>query len=190
MYYNKKKRSFASWWDLFLNGYYVTGAATAIRRELFEKAYPFSDIWQHDGWLAIFASLFGEIEEESAKLIKYRQHAKNQIGAESSHSLKAQISGKLEIIKKGAEAQSQGHDLTYKRYKELIMRSGENLDREKRKKLKNAIIFRRRIKKLSGKKKMKSMRIILNSWIRGDYKRFCKKSFGTMMGDCIFLFLK
>lgn len=189
VYYNKKKGAFSSWWDLFLNGYYVTGAAMAIRRELFEKAYPFSDIWQHDGWLAIFASVFGEIEEERTKLIKYRQHSKNQIGAQTSHSLKEQIKIQKEILRKGAEAQKKGHDLTYRRYVEVLERCGSSLDKEKKLQLNRAILYRKKMKILSKKKKIRSIRIILNCWLNGDYKRYCKKELGTMLGDLIFLFI-
>lgn len=189
VYYNKKKIEAASWWELFLGGYYVTGAAMAVRRELFDKAYPFSDIWQHDGWLAVYASVFGEIEEEPFKLIKYRQHGKNQIGADSNRTLRAQIKKKKEIIKKGAAVQKEGHDFMYKRYIELMHRCGENLDKEKKKQLKEVVVFGRKMKALSNRKRIKSIRIIMNCWKHGDYKRYCKKSLGTMLGDLIFLFV-
>lgn len=58
----------------------VTGATTAFRRELAERALPVAPGWIHDEWLATVASLFGRIATLKRPLIDYRQHGGNQIG--------------------------------------------------------------------------------------------------------------
>ena len=105
--YTKNKRNFKSWTELFCSGYYVTGATVAFRKELFEKAYPFSDIWHHDGWLAIFAAMYGKVYEEKEKLILYRQHENNQIGAVTGTSLIEKIKIKIDILKKISKNQKK-----------------------------------------------------------------------------------
>ena len=59
VYYNKKK--FNSWLELLLSGNYVTGAAAAFKRELFEKAYPdFAKSFRHSIYRSHKKVLFSE----------------------------------------------------------------------------------------------------------------------------------
>ena len=59
----------------------VTGATAVIRRTFAAKAAPFPDSWVHDEWLAMAASVLGEMDVLEEPLIEYRQHGTNQIGA-------------------------------------------------------------------------------------------------------------
>jgi glycosyltransferase involved in cell wall biosynthesis len=61
----------------------VTGATSAVRRELVACAIPFPPFWLHDEWLAITASLQGAeaVNFIDEALIEYRQHRENQVGA-------------------------------------------------------------------------------------------------------------
>jgi glycosyltransferase involved in cell wall biosynthesis len=68
--------------ELLLKRNIVTGATTVIRRSLFEHAAPFPAEWVHDEWLALMGSLMGKLVRIDRPLIKYRQHAANQIGAD------------------------------------------------------------------------------------------------------------
>ena len=62
----------------------VTGCAMACNRALLEVALPISDqAVMHDWWLALCAGYFGRLAFTSDKLVKYRQHGKNTIGAKS-----------------------------------------------------------------------------------------------------------
>lgn len=189
VYYNKNRKRFSSWWELFLSGYYVTGAAMAIRKELFDQAYPFSDIWQHDGWLAMHAAASNAIEAESMKLIKYRQHSNNQIGADAHHTLREKINKKKEIIKKGRRAQEERYDLCAGRYCELMERSAGKIDAKKSLQLKSAWMFHEKMAKKFSQNKIRAMKVIFDSWRRGEYHRYCKKGFGTMLADVLFLFV-
>lgn len=60
---------------------FVTGATTALRRELIELALPVAPEWIHDEWLAAVAAAVGRLDFIDAALVDYRQHGANQIGA-------------------------------------------------------------------------------------------------------------
>jgi len=62
----------------------VTGCAMACNRALLEIALPISDqAVMHDWWLALSAAYFGRLKFVPDKLVKYRQHGENLIGAKS-----------------------------------------------------------------------------------------------------------
>lgn len=66
----------------FLTRNSVTGCATVVNRALLEKAAPVPDAaLMHDWWLGLIASVFGQIHIEEARLVDYRQHAGNTLGA-------------------------------------------------------------------------------------------------------------
>ena len=60
----------------------ATGATVVFRRSLLAQAVPFSPEWIHDEWLAIIAAFLDSTMLIDDELIDYRQHGKNQIGAE------------------------------------------------------------------------------------------------------------
>lgn len=69
----------------------VTGCTTMVNRALLEKAMELVDInsiVMHDWWLALVASLFGNIIFLSTPTIQYRQHSGNVVGATKVNSLK------------------------------------------------------------------------------------------------------
>jgi glycosyltransferase involved in cell wall biosynthesis len=59
----------------------VTGATVAFRRELLLKALPFCDSWLHDEWLGMIAAANNALACIDIRLIDYRQHENNSIGA-------------------------------------------------------------------------------------------------------------
>lgn len=60
----------------------VTGAGSLFDSELAKRAYPIpATIEFHDHWLAILASLFGEVRAICEPLYAYRQHGSNVVGA-------------------------------------------------------------------------------------------------------------
>jgi len=62
----------------------ITGCAMACNRALLEIALPISDqAVMHDWWLALCAAYFGRLAFMPDKLVKYRQHSDNTIGAKS-----------------------------------------------------------------------------------------------------------
>lgn len=69
--------------DALLRRNLATGATLAFRRPLLKDVAPFPREWVHDEWLAIVAAVLGEVDCIQRALIDYRQHANNQIGAQS-----------------------------------------------------------------------------------------------------------
>ncbi|MDX8396290.1 MAG: glycosyltransferase family 2 protein [Mariprofundaceae bacterium] len=66
---------------------YVTGCGVLINHRLLEIALPIpKEALMHDWWLALCAAACGEIEYIDKPLVKYRQHASNEVGAKSFKS--------------------------------------------------------------------------------------------------------
>lgn len=60
----------------------VTGCTILMNRHLLETAVPIPMAAPiHDWWLALVASVFGNIDHVSSSLVRYRQHGHNAIGA-------------------------------------------------------------------------------------------------------------
>ena len=59
----------------------VTGATLAVRRTVFENAFPVPIGWIHDEWLGMVATFIGTIDCVEEPTIDYRQHESNQVGA-------------------------------------------------------------------------------------------------------------
>lgn len=188
--YTKNKENFTSWTELFCSGYYITGATVAFRKELFEKAYPFSDIWHHDGWLAIFAAMYGNVYEEKEKLILYRQHENNQIGAVTGTSLKEKIEIKMDILKKISKNQSTGRNINAQRYEELYERITDSNDIKDVPIIKECMIAQEAMTEIENSHKWKSLALIFRCWIKGYYKKYRKKPRGFLVGDIISCFYK
>jgi glycosyltransferase involved in cell wall biosynthesis len=81
----------------------VTGAATMVSRALVERATPIPPGWLHDEWLAIVAAASGQLDVIDERLIDYRQHDSNEIGAGSLNFV-----GKLRrMLQAGSERNSR-----------------------------------------------------------------------------------
>lgn len=59
----------------------VTGATVVFRRSLVAAAAPFPESWLHDEWLASIAAATGRMDVVRDRLIDYRQHGSNEVGA-------------------------------------------------------------------------------------------------------------
>ncbi len=70
-------RSYAA----FLRRNLVTGATAVLRRELVEWARPYPSSWIHDEWLAVVGAALAQTRLAEGRLVAYRQHGANQIGA-------------------------------------------------------------------------------------------------------------
>ena len=66
---------------VLLGRFVVTGATMTVRREFASRVLPVAEGWLHDAWLAFFAAAAGRIVPMEERLIAYRQHGGNQIGA-------------------------------------------------------------------------------------------------------------
>jgi hypothetical protein len=59
----------------------VTGATTIFRRSLAKVAFPVPAGWLHDEWLALVAAAVGRVDLSEDRLVEYRQHGANLVGA-------------------------------------------------------------------------------------------------------------
>ncbi|NQZ87269.1 MAG: glycosyltransferase family 2 protein [Colwellia sp.] len=67
--------------DNLLQQNMISGCTMLFNRALLEKALPIPDnCFMHDWWLVLFAKAYGEIVLINEPLVKYRQHAHNQMG--------------------------------------------------------------------------------------------------------------
>lgn len=73
--------------ELILFRNVVTGCACMFRAGILKSALPFPQrrwgneaFYYHDAWIALHASLYGQIQALSLPLVKYRQHEGNQVG--------------------------------------------------------------------------------------------------------------
>lgn len=55
----------------------------AFKKDLIDKIIPISKNWIHDYWIDLIASFNGQVILISEKLILYRQHENNVIGAKN-----------------------------------------------------------------------------------------------------------
>lgn len=80
--YEKTETRFNSSLGLILKNS-ITGCTAAVRREVLESALPFPELGgvQHDLWIGVVAARQGEIVYLPEKLISYRRHTSNVIGA-------------------------------------------------------------------------------------------------------------
>jgi len=67
--------------DLLLTHNIVTGATAAFRSRYREMLLPIHEGWVHDGWIALLISAVADVIAIDEPLVKYRQHASQQIGA-------------------------------------------------------------------------------------------------------------
>jgi glycosyltransferase involved in cell wall biosynthesis len=67
--------------EILLRRNVVTGATSMIRRDLLHLAKPFPDSWLHDEWLAVIAAAYDGLDLVDERLIRYRQHRENVVGA-------------------------------------------------------------------------------------------------------------
>lgn len=67
-------------WKRLLIRNFISGCCMIIKTEVAKKAIPFIDGMHHDRWLAIVASVEGNIRFVNEPLVRYRQHLRNQTG--------------------------------------------------------------------------------------------------------------
>lgn len=89
---------------------YIPGCSSLFSRDLLDYALPIpEEAVMHDWWLALIASIAGEIRYDPSRTVLYRQHEENLLGSESRFSMKtlrkiAAIKPALAIIEKNFTA--------------------------------------------------------------------------------------
>lgn len=113
--------------EVLITGWTVTGATVAFRSEFVKLCLPIPDgiAMIHDGWIALNVAAVAEVLMIEDALIKYRQHARQQIGAPSKTETEtepglmeafrrqnstAELCEILETLEKRLVAQSASYD--------------------------------------------------------------------------------
>ena len=82
--FNERERSMVASgnaFDVLLRRNVVTGATLAFRGHVKARVLPIPGEWVHDEWLAMIIAATGRLGFLPERLIRYRQHGANQIGA-------------------------------------------------------------------------------------------------------------
>ena len=68
---------------------YIPGCCTLFSSDLLDLALPIPEAAvMHDWWLALIASIAGEIRYDPSRTVLYRQHEKNHLGSDARYSMK------------------------------------------------------------------------------------------------------
>ncbi len=66
--------------SVLLKRFTVTGATMAFRSSYRDLVLPISELWVHDGWIAMLIAAVSQLAALPTPLIAYRQHSANQLG--------------------------------------------------------------------------------------------------------------
>ncbi len=155
---------------------FVTGATVALRKGLLKHTLPIPDCWIHDAWLAANASIYGGVKSINEKLIMYRQHRKNVIGAKK-RSLYEQIRYTLKHI----EDSKKFRAIMKNRFITLYKRSKAQMTEIEKRTIKEGIRFwndSENIKKVS---KFKGINLIIRNIAKRNYKKYNHGFYGAMV---------
>ncbi len=97
-------------------------------RELFMKTTDYAGIEMHDWWIALIAANFGEIYFIDQKLVLYRQHGTNTVGAGHNGGFLKKIFH-ADVLKR----QEKLVNVSYKQTKAFFEQYGHQLDEKHRK---------------------------------------------------------
>jgi glycosyltransferase involved in cell wall biosynthesis len=73
--------------DVLLRQHAVTGATLCFASKFRDLILPIDKNWMHDGWIALLLSMVGRGRAIDQRLIEYRQHPSQSIGAPARRSL-------------------------------------------------------------------------------------------------------
>ncbi len=166
----------------FLGLRFVTGATVALRKEVLDHAMPIPECWIHDAWLAMNASVYGDVKSIDKKLIMYRQHEKNVIGAK-----KRSIGDQIRYTKDHIRDSKQFRTTMKNRFSTLYENCIQELSSEEKATLEECIEFWKELENLSEKGKMNGIRTISRNLCNGNYKKYNHGIYGAGV-DLLILF--
>lgn len=83
-----KQRLLAGDYTVLVKNRFVTGATIMFRSRLRENCLPLGPGWLHDEWIVATAAGVADVRPIDAPLIRYRQHASQQVGLSPSPSFR------------------------------------------------------------------------------------------------------
>jgi len=151
---------------LLLDRNLVTGATTLIRRPLLDLALPVPAFWLHDEWLGVIAAALGEALAIPERLIDYRQHAANQVGAKRE-SVRA-------MLRRLLEPRGDFHLHRFRRAQELQRRlrmAGSQVNEEAHRLVEEKVAHHAVRAAYPSSRWMRAPQIV-GEWRTGRYRRF------------------
>ncbi len=152
--------------DVLLRTNVVTGATMGVRRSALASALPIPPGWIHDAWMAFVLELQHGAVPIPEPLIRYRQHANQQIGV-LGRSPKAVLALLRRHDAAFFRAQAENYRVLAERVAQLATPGAADAARNSRRKaevLDDRAAFRDRPVRAAGK--------LVGALLRGDYDRF------------------
>ena len=84
----RKQRLLAGDYTVLAKNRFVTGATVMFRSRLRENCLPIGSGWLHDEWIAATAAAVADLMPIDSPLIRYRQHAAQQVGLSPGSSFR------------------------------------------------------------------------------------------------------
>lgn len=143
----------------------VTGATMAISKDLLSVSLPIGEFWMHDQWLALHASVQKKIIYTEERLIYYRQHSDNVVGAVNRNLLNS--------IKRFVNNTAQLKYFRVIQQKKMRILNQSIMDyTSKNYEIDCCLSFWNAIGKVSKKHIFKSFKIIFSQYKNGNYDNF------------------
>lgn len=158
--------------DLFefvLNHNIMTGATMAIKSDFLDEILPFTYFWMHDYWIAINSILHSNYLMLPEKLILYRQHESNVIGAKKFNFVK-RVHIYLKNIKKLDEIRVQKFAMLNQLY--IKYQYNSNIKCKHLEMIRNCKEFWRKLTNIKEMSKIESLLLISNELKNGNYKLY------------------
>ena len=172
------------WFSYLLNRCFVTGAAMAFKRVLFERNEKIPVSWLHDGWLSWKAAAQKALVPCSEKLLLYRQHGNNVVGMESVTSL-----GRIRKYVNNFKKMKKEHTVRYERYVALKNYMSDKFTPQQIHQLDECITFWHDLTKADNtSSKTEKIKIILTHWKNEDFKKYSNGNKGAFRELCLALF--
>lgn len=98
--------------EVLIHGWTVTGATMAFRKNFVKLSLPIPDeiAMIHDGWIALTIAAVADVVAVDEPLIKYRQHAQQQIGAPARKDAAPELRG-MQAIETAFRRRNSSADL-------------------------------------------------------------------------------
>ena len=153
--------------SIFLNRNVVTGATMAIKKNIVNETTAVPDGFLHDQWIAINALRFGKIVAVKEKLIYYRQHSQNVVGARRRSVLE-----KLKQYVQSSENMATCRKNRVNYYGEYLKLAKSDLPEDDIFKLKECVCFWNGTTELDEKGKWSGLCWIAKNLLNGNYGRY------------------
>lgn len=163
----------------------VCGATMAFKKKFVEKIKPLnSELWIHDGWIAMNAFIYGKVSFIKKPLIKYRQHKSNVLGGRRQnllHTIRYFIKD-IDKVNEIRKIRLQGYNYFYNINKNVI-------DKHTSFEIKRCICFWEDLNRIVFLNRLESINIIFKNILNKNYARYYN-GYRSAIKDIVYLLIK